>query len=65
MFLFEILKIQFLADVAKGATFDVIGYNKKTFDDCVSEVDNIESDVKMVIEHCNNNKNKNKNNNNK
>ena len=48
----------------ENATFDVIGYNKKTFDDCVSGVDNIESDVKMVMEHCNYNKNNNKNNNN-
>ena len=49
----------------ENVTFDVIGYNKKTFDDCVSGVDNIESDVKVVMEHWNNNKNKDKNNNNK
>ena len=48
----------------ENAIIDVIGYNKKTFDDCVSGADNIESDIKMVMEHCNNNKNKNKNNNN-
>ena len=46
----------------ENATFDVIGYNKKTLDDCVSGVDNIESDVKMVMEQCNYNKNKNNNN---
>ena len=49
----------------ENVTFDVIGYNKKTFDDCVSGVDNIESYVKVVMEHWNNNKNKSKNNNNK
>ena len=43
----------------ENAIIDVIGYNKKTFDDCVSGVDNIESKVKMVMEKCNNNKNNN------
>ena len=43
----------------ENAIIDVIGYNKKFSDDCVSGVDNIESNVKMVMEQCNNNKNNN------